>query len=229
MWFHCIGCCRKARSGHGERRKNASFSLMKEMLLQDKALAHCNPDFVLVLATDSSSHVLRAVLSQRTPEGEIRPIALRFPFIVWNWDEVLVDRERGIVLGIECEDVSNVSWGSLLWLQTISPLSTYLTLGEAVPITAAARILRCCLFLGGFSYSIEFRGTSQHANSYCLSRLPRPQASAHKLDEVEMFHTTVVQALPVTEQELRMQTRRDPVLSRCSRVCTVGMTPFATK
>ena len=33
-----------------------------------------------------------------------------------------------------------------------------------------------------------------------------------KRDEVEIFHTTVVEALPVTEQELRMLTHRDPVL-----------------
>ena len=29
-----------------------------------------------------------------------------------------------------------------------------------------------------------------------------------------MFHTSVVEALPVTDQELRKQTRRDPVLFR---------------
>ena len=28
-------------------------------------------------------------------------------------------------------------------------------------------------------------------------------------NEVEIFHTTIVEALPITEQELRMQTRRE--------------------
>ena len=94
------------------------------------------------------------------------------------------------------------------------PLKYIFDPGKAVPITAAARIQRWCLFLGGFLYSIEFRGTEQHANCDGLSRLPRPQAPADKPDEVEMFHTTLVETLPVTEQELRMQTRRDPILSR---------------
>ena len=62
-------------------------------------------------------------------------------------------------------------------------------------------------------YQIEFRGTKQHANCDGLSRLPQPQAPAEKPDKVEMFHTSVVVALPVTEQELRTQTRRDPMLS----------------
>ena len=52
------------------------------------------------------------------------------------------------------------------------------------------------------------------ANCDSSSRLPRPQAPAEKPDKLEMFHTSVVEALPVTDQEVRMQTRRDPVLSR---------------
>ena len=83
--------------------------------------------------------------------------------------------------------------------------------GKAVPVTSAARIHHWCLFLGPFSYQIEFRGTKQHANCDGLSRLPQPQAPAEKPVEVEMFHTSVVEALPVTDQELRMQSLKDYV------------------
>ena len=105
------------------------------------------------------------------------------------------------------------------------PLKYIMDPGKAVPVTTAARIQHWCLFLGeehfhtassilgAFSYSIEFRGTKQHANCDRLSPLPQSLAPADKPDEVEIFHTFVVEALPVTEQELRMQTRRDPVLS----------------
>jgi len=55
--------------------KEASFRVVKEMLLQDKALVHYDPDLPLVLATDSSSYGLSAVLSHCTPQGEERPIA----------------------------------------------------------------------------------------------------------------------------------------------------------
>ena len=64
-----------------------------------------------------------------------------------------------------------------------------------------------------FSYSIEFQGTKQHAKCDGLSRLSQPSPPSDKFDEVETFHTTVVEALPVMEQELRMQTHRDPALS----------------
>jgi len=72
--------------------------------------------------------------------------------------------------------------------------------GKAMPVTAAARIQHWCLFLGAFAYSIEFRGAKQCANCDGLSRHLQPQAPVDKLDEVEMFHTTVVEALPVTNK-----------------------------
>jgi len=55
--------------------EEASFRVMKEKLLQDKVLVHYDPDLPLVLATDSSSYGLGAVLSHCTPEGEEPPIA----------------------------------------------------------------------------------------------------------------------------------------------------------
>ena len=48
--------------------EEASFRVVKEMLLQDKV--HYDPELPLVLATDSSSYGLGAVLSHRTVEGE---------------------------------------------------------------------------------------------------------------------------------------------------------------
>ena len=53
------------------------------MLLQDKVLVHYDPDLPLVLATDSSSYGLGAVLSHRTPEGEERPVA----YASWSLSE----------------------------------------------------------------------------------------------------------------------------------------------
>lgn len=99
------------------------------------------------------------------------------------------------------------------------PLKYVMDPGKAVPVTAAARIQRWCLFL---SACIEFQGTKQHANCDGLSRLPQPQKPADKPNEVEVFHTTVVEALPVTEQALRMHTQRDPVLSCALELVQLG-------
>ena len=37
-----------------------------------------------------------------------------------------------------------------------------------------------------------------------------------------MFHTSLIEALPVAEQELRLQPRRDPVLSRVLELVELG-------
>ena len=43
-----------------------------------------------------------------------------------------------------------------------------------------------------------------------------------KPDEVEIIHISVIEALPVTEQETRKQTHRDPILYRVLEVVHSG-------
>ena len=123
--------------------EETSFRVVKGMLLQDKVLIHYDPELPLVLATDSSSYGLGAVLSHRTVKGEERPIAYA--------SQSLSETERKYSQ-IEKEALSLV-WG-------VKKFQTYLKYimdpGKAVPVTSAARIQRWCLFLGAFSYQIEF-------------------------------------------------------------------------
>ena len=48
------------------------------------------------------------------------------------------------------------------------------------------------------------------------------QVTEDKPDEVEMFHMTVDETLPVTERELRRETHRDALLSRVVRLVESG-------
>ena len=83
------------------------------MLLQDKVLVHYDPYLPLVRATDSSSHGLGTVLSDRTPDRQERKTHfLRIPHV--RDREVLTDRERGLVFGVGCEEVSKLLRGSPL-------------------------------------------------------------------------------------------------------------------
>ena len=182
-----------------------------------------DPDLPLVLATDSSSYGLGAVLSHRTPKGVERPIAYASRSLSETEKKYSQIEKEALSLVWGVKKFQTYLEGRHFTLVTDhQPLKYIMDPGKAVPVTAAARIQRWCLFLGAFSYSIEFRGTKQHANCDGLSRLPQPSTPADKPDEVEMFQTTVVEALPVTEQELRMQTRRDPVLSRVLELVQSG-------
>ena len=102
------------------------------------------------------------------------------------------------------------------------PLKYIVDPRKAVPFIAAARLQCQCLFLDVFMYD-KFRGTKQHANCDGLTHLPRPQAPADKPDEVaQMLHASVTETLPVTKQELRLQTRRDSVLSCNLKLAEAG-------
>ena len=96
--------------------EQTSFLVVKEMLLQDRVLMRYDPDSPLVLATDSSSYGLGAVLSHRTAEGVERPIAYASRVPVRNREEVRTNRERSIIFGLGCEEVPNVPGGSPLHL-----------------------------------------------------------------------------------------------------------------
>ena len=137
--------------------EEASFRLVKEMLLQDRVLMHYDPDLPLVLATDSSSYGLGVVLSHRTPEGVERPIVYA--------SRSLSETEKKYSQ-IEKEALSMI-WGVKKFQTYLKgphftlvtdhqPLKYIMDPRKAVPVTAAARIQRWCLFLGAFSYSIEF-------------------------------------------------------------------------
>ena len=195
--------------------EEARFLVVKEILLQVRVPIRYDPDLLLFLATDSSSYGLEAVLSHRTPEGVERPI----PYASRSLPETEKKYSQ-----IEKEALSLV-WGvkkfqtylegrHFILVTDHQSLKYIMDSGKAVPVTVAARIQRLCLFLEDFSYSNGFRGTKQHANCDGLSGLPQPSAPTDKPDKLEIFHTTVLEALPVTEQELRMESRRDPVLSR---------------
>lgn len=60
--------------------------------------------------------------------------------------------------------------------------------GKAVLVNTAARLQRWYLFLGAFSYKIEYRGTQQHSSGDGLSRLPLPQIPLDQPAEVKVNH-----------------------------------------
>ena len=154
--------------------EETSFRLVKGMLLQDKVLIHYDPDLPLVLATDSSLYGLGAVLSHCTVEGVEWPIA--YPSLSLSEPEKKysqIEKEAlSLVWGVK--NFQTYLEGYHFTLVTDhQPLKYIMDPGKAVPVTSAARIQNWCLFLGAFSYQIEFQSTKQHANCDSSSRLHR--------------------------------------------------------
>jgi len=95
------------------------------------------------------------------------------------------------------------------------PLQFILKPERGVPMAAASRIQRWCLFLAAYDYDIQFRSTEKHANCDGLSRLPcaeGPPASEPD-DRVDVFALSQVQSGPITAAQVAVKSARDPILA----------------
>ena len=98
------------------------------------------------------------------------------------------------------------------------PLTAIFSPVKNLPSMTAARLQRYALLLAGYQYDIVYPKTSDHGNADGLSRLPinspATEADADG-DAVETLHVSQFDPLPVTAEQVRRETRRDPTkLSR---------------
>ena len=90
-------------------------------------------------------------------------------------------------------------------------------LGEHRPTSpqASARIKRWSLILSAYEYYLVFRGTQAHLNADALSRLPLPSYPVKIPSPPELVLLMEhLQDSPVTADDIRVWTRRDPLLAK---------------
>ena len=88
----------------------------------------------------------------------------------------------------------------------------------------AARLQRYALFLAGSDYKIEYKNTKVHSNADGLSRLPlkTEERAEEVVDPVNVFNKMQFESLPITVDNVRRETQRDPVLSQVHEMVTKG-------
>ena len=153
-----------------------AFRTVREMLFQDRVLTHFNPDLPVVVACDSSSYGLGAVLSHRMPDGSERPVAYASRSLTQTEMKFAqIEKEAlGLYWGVR-KFQPYLEGRRFILITDHKPLKYIMDPGKAVPVTTAARLQRWGLILGAFAYQIDYRGSKQHANCDGLSRLPLRQ------------------------------------------------------
>ena len=147
-----------------------AFQQAKDELVKAPVLTHYDPTKKLKLATDASAYGIGAVLSHTHDDGSERPIAFASRALSDTEKRYAqIDKEAlAIIFGVQKFHV--YLYGRRFVLVTDhKPLVSLFGPKKAIPPLAAARLQRWAITLSAYSYDIEYKSTSEHANADSLS------------------------------------------------------------
>ncbi|XP_053395664.1 uncharacterized protein K02A2.6-like [Mercenaria mercenaria] len=187
---------------------------VKEMITSDLVLINYDPDLPIILACDASSFGIGTVLSHKLPNGTERPIAFALRSLnkaEKNYSQI--DKEAlSLFWGIK--KFNSYLYGRRFTLVTDhKPLLSIFSPSKGISATTAARLQRYALFLSGYQYDIVYRYTKQHGNCDSLSRLPLETSNVLEADETDVFFSKQLDTLPVSSDQVALETKRDRILS----------------
>ena len=87
------------------------------------------------------------------------------------------------------------------------PLTAIFIPEKGVSTTTAARLQRYGLFLSGYSFNIVYRNTTLHGNAHL-------GVTKEEEEEVKLLAIQQIEPLPVTAEDIRTDTQRDPTLAK---------------
>ncbi|XP_061721065.1 uncharacterized protein K02A2.6-like [Cydia pomonella] len=196
-----------------DRECQAAFQEIKRALGSSQVLTHYSEKLPLILTCDASGVGVASVISHATEHGE-RPVAYASRTLsAAERAYAQIDREAlAIVYGIR--KFHQYLYGRKFILRTDHKPLTYI-FGDKVgiPVMAASRIQRWAVLLSGYDYQIEYV-TSKRNCADALSRLPQGKEGGLNRQEEVTYVNFVESFLPVTNNDVRVSTARDRIVSR---------------
>lgn len=206
---------KKGTSWQWTRECEAAFRSVKEALTREPALAHYDASLPLVLAVDSSSYGLGAVLSHAYPDGSER--------VVCCASRTLSDTERrysqvdkealAIVYGVSRHH--QYVYGRHFILKTDHMALSYI-FGpkKGIPQTAASRLQRYAVRLAAYDFEIKFVPTERNGNADALSRLPLHHHKVESDQDDAAYLHFVEDSFPISHRDVAKETKNDLVLRK---------------
>ena len=168
------------------------------------------------MACDTSNYSVGAVLSHKMTDGSERPIAYASCTLNSSERNYSQLEKEGLSCIFGIKRFHNYLFGRHFELVTDhKPLLGLLKEDRAISPQACSRIKQWSLFLSSYEYTLVFRNTTAHANADALSRLPLLEEPARTVTEPELVLLSEhLDDSPVTANDIRTWTSRDPKLSK---------------
>ena len=202
-----------------------AFYNVKEMITSEQVLTHYDPSLPLRLACDASPVGIGAVLSHVMNDGTERPIAFASRTLTkTEQGYAQIDKEAlAIIWGVKTFHVYLFGRSFILYTDH-QPLTSIFHPHKSIPVVTAARRQRYVLFLAEYDYQIEYKNSKVHSNADSLSRLPlkTEERAEEAVDPVNVFNFMQFEPLPITVDNVRRETQRDPVLSQVHEIVAKG-------
>ena len=200
-----------------------AFQKSKELLTSDSLLTYYNPNLPLVLACDASNYGVGAVLAHILPDQSERPIAYASRTLnaaERNYSQI---EKEGLSCVFGVKKFYPYLFGRRFTITDHKPLLGLLSSQRRTSPQASARIRRWSLSLSMFEYELKFRNTTAHANADALSRLPLSDSvSTSETPPEFVLLTTHLEDSPVTADQIKAATQRDPELSQVMQYVQQG-------
>jgi len=191
-----------------------AFKWLKNELISDKVLAHCDPKKEIILACDASDYGLSAIISHRYKNGVEKPIAYASKKIPkTKLKRAIIDKEAmAIVFGFK--RFYQYIFGKEITLRTDNKALEFI-LGprKGIPITADNRLQRYAYFLSGYRYKIEHIKSKANANCDALSRLPVDDSTVINNTDFSNMYYFESGTIAFDSKTLQRETRKDKVLN----------------
>jgi len=210
---------------HWCRVQDQAFKNAKSCITSDCILILFDPGKPIILTCDASPHGVGAVLSHLDKDGHERPIA--FASRTLNSAEKKysqLDKEAcSLIFGVK--RFHKYIYGHNVTIYTDhKPLLGLMGEHKALPEHASARMQRWAILLAGYSYQLRFRPGKDN-NADALSRLPLKDeimTSGVPIEIESLFN--MLDKLPVSADQIRLETAKDPILKEVYRHVMSGWT-----
>ena len=201
-----------------------AFQQAKDQLTSSKVLTHYDPKLPITLAADASAYGIGAVISHTYPDGSERPISFASRTLTPSERNYAQLEKEALSLVFGVKKFHQYLYGRNFTLITDhKPLTAILGPKKGVPSLAAARLQRWALLLSAYTYEVQFKHTEAHGNADGLSRLPLNDQPNVSTDSTScLFNIAQIQALPVTFEQVQIQTKQDPLLKKLSQYVMQG-------